>query len=341
MIAVEESEKFLKNWKFIDLFAGIGGFHYALKSFGAECVLASEINKKAAEQYFINHDILPEGDIISLKAKDIPSYDILCAGFPCQPFSVSGKQKGFNDPRGSLFFEIIRIIEATKPKILILENVKNIVKHNNGETLKDIKNALQTTNYKVFIDTLNTSNFGLPQNRERTYFIAFNKEHFKSPQFNFPKQNLKSSLHDFLEAAPTKPKFIERSDITYTNTINAATLTESPNRPLQIGKVSKGRQGERIYHTAGHAITLSAFGGGIGAKTGIYLIDNKLRKLTGRECARIQGFPESYNLPNSELEAHRQFGNSVSVNTVQYILKEIANTITQNERTPAPRFQYS
>jgi DNA (cytosine-5)-methyltransferase 1 len=113
-----------------------------------------------------------------------------------------------------------------------------------------------------------------------------------------------------------------------------------PNRPLQIGKISKGRQGERIYHISGHAITLSAAGGGIGAKTGIYLIDGKLRKLTGRECARIQGFPEAYILPKTELEAHKQFGNSVSIDVIQYILKEVENTIKLNERTPATRLEY-
>jgi DNA (cytosine-5)-methyltransferase 1 len=340
MIEVHKEELFLNNWRFIDLFSGIGGFHYALKSFGAKCVLASEIDKKAAKQYFVNHGILPEGDIIDLKTKDIPPYDILCAGFPCQPFSVSGKQKGFNDPRGSLFFELLRIIEETKPKIILLENVKNIVKHNNGQTLQTIIQELKKNDFTVFVDTLNTSNFGLPQNRERTYFIAFNNEFYENPHFEFPKPKIESSLKDFLEAEPKNPKFIEREDITYSLN-HLGSFKKTPNRPVQIGKVSKGRQGERIYHISGHAITLSAFGGGIGAKTGIYLVNNKLRKLTGRECARIQGFPENYVLPESELDAHRQFGNCVSVNTIQYLLKAISKTIKLNERTPVTRFQYS
>jgi len=340
MIEVNKEELFLKNWRYIDLFSGIGGFHYALKSFGAECVLASEIDKKAAKQYFINHGILPEGDIIDLKTKEIPPYDILCAGFPCQPFSVSGKQNGFNDPKGSLFFEIIRIIEDTKPKIILLENVKNIAKHNNGKTLQTIVQDLEKNNFTVFVDTLNTSNFGLPQNRERTYFIAFNNEFYKNPHFEFLKPNIKSSLIDFLEPHPKNPKFIIRQDITYSSS-NSSSFNSPPNRPIQIGKVSKGRQGERIYDISGHAITLSAFGGGIGAKTGIYLVNGELRKLTGRECARIQGFPDSYILPESEIDAHRQFGNSVSVNTIQFILKAISKTIKLNEQTPVTRFQYS
>ena len=341
MIQIAREEHFLKNWRFIDLFAGIGGFHYAMQSFGAECVLASEIDIKASKQYFINHGLLPEGDILDLATEIIPSYDMLCAGFPCQPFSVSGKQKGFNDSRGSLFFELIRIIQETKPKIILLENVKNIVKHNNGETMQQILKELESCNYKVFHNTINTSNFGLPQNRERTYFVAFNKDVYPNPSFSFPDFRIQSSLKDYLEKNPPHAKYIEREDITYNQSVINGIDNRLANRPLQIGKVSKGRQGERIYHISGHAITLSASGGGIGAKTGIYMIDNKLRKLTGRECARIQGFPEEYILPSSELEAHKQFGNSISVNTVQYIIQEISNTIALNERTPTTRLQYS
>lgn len=340
MITIKEEDKKLRNWTFIDLFSGIGGFHYALKSFGAKCVLASEIDKKAAKQYLINHEILPEGDIIDLKTKDIPEYDILCAGFPCQPFSVSGKQKGFSDPRGTLFFEIIRIIEDTRPKVILLENVKNILTHNNGQTLKTILFELERNNYTVHYETLNSSNFGLPQNRERVYFVAFNKEYYENPNFEFPRLNIESSLKDFLEDDPENPKYIEREDIYFTPDFSKKLMSHGVNRPIQIGKVSRGRQGERIYHISGHAITLSAYGGGIGAKTGIYLVDNKLRKLTARECARIQGFPEDYILPESLTDAHRQFGNSVSVNTIQHIIVEIVTSIFINERTSATRIQY-
>jgi DNA (cytosine-5)-methyltransferase 1 len=237
------------------------------------------------------------------------------------------------------FFELIRIIQDTKPKILFLENVKNINRHNGGETIETIRKELENVGYTIFIETLNTSNFGLPQNRERAYFIAFNNSDFPNPQFTFPKMNLFSSLKGFLEGNPKNAKYIEREDITYSDKIIDESKKAS-NRPLQIGRVSKGRQGERIYHISGHAITLSAIGGGIGAKTRIYLIDDKLRKLTGRECARIQGFPESYILPKTELEAHKQFSNSVSVNVIQYILTEIGNTVKSNERTPTTRLEY-
>ncbi|MFB0907385.1 MAG: DNA cytosine methyltransferase [Spirosomataceae bacterium] len=322
------------------MFAGIGGFHYALKSFGAACVLASEIDKKAAKQYLTNHGLLPEGDVKELQTNTIPEYDILCAGFPCQAFSISGKQKGFKDPRGTLFFEITRIVADTKPKILFLENVKNINRHNDGETIEVIIKELANVCYTVFIYTFNTSNFGLPQNRERTYFIAFNNDEFLNSQFTFPEMIISSSLKKIIEDNPKNTKYIEREDVTYSDKIIDESK-EAYNRPLQIGKISKGRQGERIYHISGHAVTLSASGGGIGAKTGIYLINGKLRKLTGRECARIQGFPESYILPKTELEAHKQFGNSVSVDVIQYILEEIGKTIIANERTPTTRLEYS
>lgn len=153
---------YLNGLKFIDLFSGIGGFHIALSSFGAKCVFASEWNKHASETYSANYNITPVGDITKVEEKDIPSHDILCAGFPCQAFSVSGKQMGFNDTRGTLFFEVARIAKHHKPKIILLENVKNFAKHDSGKTLKTVILALNEIGYNVYYKILNTSNFGLP-----------------------------------------------------------------------------------------------------------------------------------------------------------------------------------
>ncbi len=133
MQQVQIEKKYLKKYKFIDLFAGIGGFHYALKFFRAECVFASEIDKKASDVYFINHKLKPKGDITQIDETEIPEHDVLCGVFPCQAFSISGKQKGFEDTRGTLFFDIARIVNYRKPKILFLENVKNFTKHDNGK----------------------------------------------------------------------------------------------------------------------------------------------------------------------------------------------------------------
>ena len=326
----------LRNYNFIDLFAGIGGFHLALNSMGAECVFASEWDKYAVETYEQNFHLKPFGDITKISEKDIPTHDILCGGFPCQAFSISGKQKGFEDTRGTLFFDIARITDFHKPKVLFLENVKNLAKHNEGKTLKTITNSLQELGYSVFTKILNSSIFGLPQNRERIYIVAFHNS-LNSNSFKFPvPPNTPICLDQLLENEPKNAKIIERNDIEiYKNyTVSNSLLSEMEvlNKPIQIGKVNKGGQGERIYHTLGHAITLSAYGGGVGSKTGLYLVNGKIRKLSPRECARVQGFPDNFVLNSSNTQAYKQFGNSVSVNVLQYILIEIGKILKLNEK---------
>ncbi|MBS9766302.1 MAG: DNA cytosine methyltransferase [Flavobacteriaceae bacterium] len=344
MIPISEQEKTLKSYKFIDLFAGIGGFHYALKSFGAECVFASEIDEKASFIYEQNHGLKPFGDITKIDEKDIPKHDILCAGFPCQAFSISGKQKGFEDTRGTLFFDVARIVKEHQPKIVFLENVKNFVKHDKGNTLKTIQNTLKNLGYTFFYKVLNTSDFGLPQNRERVYMVCFHKDFIQQPTFYFPSENIFSKLSDILEKNPKKAKIIEREDIEFYKThqfiFDIFGNEILVNKPIQIGKVSKGRQGERIYDINGHSVTLSAYGGGVGAKTGLYKIGNTIRKLSPRECARLQGFPEDFKIDKSITQAHKQFGNSVSINVLQYILREVIKTIN-NEQRPTIRLTNS
>jgi len=174
----------MKNIKYIDLFAGIGGFHQAMSSFGAECVFASEWDKKCQDVYRKNYNMDVYGDITKIDEKDIPPHDVICAGFPCQAFSVSGKQLGFQDTRGTLFFDVARIAKHHKPKVLLLENVKNFAKHDNGNTLKVVESTLQDLGYSVYHKVLNASNFGVPQKRERVYIVAFrgdlNINNFKS-----------------------------------------------------------------------------------------------------------------------------------------------------------------
>lgn len=344
MINISENQQALKDYKFIDLFAGIGGFHYALKSFGAECVFASEIDKKAQNTYYLNHNIKPFGDITLINEKDIPKHDILCGGFPCQAFSISGKQKGFEDTRGTLFFDIARIVNYHHPKIIFLENVKNFTRHDNGKTLQTVTNTLTSLNYTVQFKVLNTSNFGLPQNRERVYIIAFHNS-YSVKTFDFPSPNIISKLEDVLEENPLDGKIVDREDIFFNKDFNLSEnifgKIDLPNKPIQIGKVNKGGQGERIYHPLGHAITLSANGGGAGSKTGLYKINNKIRKLSPRECARIQGFPEEFIIPKSISEAHKQFGNSVSINVLQHITQKIINTIQLNEQRTEKRISNS
>lgn len=325
----------LNKYSFIDLFAGIGGFHLALSSFGAKCVFASEWDKYASETYEENFSLKPFGDITVISELDIPKHDILCAGFPCQAFSISGKQKGFEDTRGTLFFDIARIVNYHKPKALFLENVKNLAKHDDGKTLKTIINTLEDLEYEVFTKILNASNFGLPQNRERIYIVAFNKK-IDCKNFRFPKPiNLPISLEEILETNPVNAKVVERKDIHIYKTHNVTNTLFGEisvlNKPIQIGKVNKGGQGERIYHPSGHAITLSAYGGGVGSKTGLYQVNGKIRKLSPRECARIQGFPDTFKLNKLDSQSYKQFGNSVSINVLQYILVEIGEVLKKYE----------
>lgn len=333
MIQVDET--ILKKYTFIDLFAGIGGFHLALQSFGSKCVFASEWDKNAAKTYEDNFGLIPFGDITQIKEQDIPNHDILCGGFPCQAFSVSGKQKGFEDTRGTLFFDIARIVNEHKPKVLFLENVKNLAKHDNGKTVKKIITTLENLDYIIFSKVLNSSNFGLPQNRERLFIVAF-KNTLDASTFQFPTLvNNSICLNDILEIEPQKAKIVDRPDIAIYKNYSLLDVVDTqgnlPNKPLQIGKVNKGGQGERIYHPLGHAITLSAYGGGVGSKTGLYLINGKVRKLSPRECARVQGFPDSFFINPTDTQAYKQFGNSVSVNVLQYILIEISKVLAFNE----------
>ncbi|MFN3640045.1 MAG: DNA cytosine methyltransferase [Flavobacterium sp.] len=325
----------LHKYSFIDLFAGIGGFHLALQSMGAHCVFASEWDKWAAETYEKNFHVKPSGDLTQIDEKEIPHHDVLCAGFPCQAFSISGKQKGFEDTRGTLFFDIARIAAYHKPKVLFLENVKNLVKHDGGNTLKTITNTLKELGYTVITKVLNSSHFGLPQNRERIYIVCFHQS-IASESFTFPiPPNIPVCLQDILESEPKNAKIIEREDIEiyrdYTVSGSLFSEIELLNKPIQIGKVNKGGQGERIYHPLGHAITLSAYGGGVGSKTGLYWVNGKIRKLSPRECARVQGFPDHFILSPMDTQSYKQFGNSVSVNVLQHILLEINKVLTASK----------
>ncbi len=320
----------MRDWRFIDLFAGIGGFHTALSHFGARCVFASEWDKHASQTYYANYDLLPVGDITQIDEKQIPAHDILCAGFPCQAFSISGKQYGFEDTRGTLFFDIARIARFHQPKILLLENVKNFARHDGGNTLNVVLNTLKQLNYQVFYKILNASDFGLPQNRERIYFVAFHQS-LGVYDFDFPKpSHQKVSLLDFLEKNPIA-KVVYRDDMVFYKDVELEYDMFGelilPNKPIQIGKVGKGGQGERIYHPLGHAITLSAYGGGVGSKTGLYLVDGVVRKLSTKECAKILGFDDDFKIVSSQSQAYQQFGNSVAINVLKAIFEQIQITL--------------
>lgn len=330
MIKIKKEDKSnLKGLKYIDLFAGIGGFHLALNSFEMECVYASEWDKHAKNVYENNFGIIPDGDITQRSEKEIPKHDILCGGFPCQAFSISGKQRGFEDSRGTLFFDIVRIAKHHKPKVLFLENVYNLEKHDRGRTLKTILKTLEQIGYDTYTKVLNASHFGVPQIRKRIFFVCFKKE-LNIQDFKFPKPTITDTkLIDYLEKNVDESMYLNEDklkDIKLKPQVSNIELPFSVNKynsSVRLGTIKKGGQGDRIYSTEGSSITLSAHGGGTGSKTGLYMIDGKIRKLTPRECANISGFPKEFKLHSNKNCSYKQFGNSVVVDVLQNILINI------------------
>jgi len=316
-----------QNLKFIDLFAGIGGFRIALEKNGAKCVFTSEWDKPAQMTYKENFGDMPHGDITKINEADIPKHDILCAGFPCQAFSVSGKQRGFKDARGTLFFDIARIAKHHQPKVLFLENVKNLVKHYHGNTLKIILRILDEIGYDAYCQVLMASRYGVPQARERIYIVAFRKDlgvsYFYFPRPTYKKIYVKDILED---DAKTRDCIVDRKDIKFWKKDETPQL-----KPIQIGQINNGGQGERIYSINGHAITLSAYGGGAAGKTGAYFVNGKIRRLSPRECARVQGFPESFKIPVSKSQAYKQFGNSVALPVVENVFVQILKVLNSRK----------
>lgn len=313
----------LKKMKFIDLFAGIGGFRYALESFGCKCVFSSEWDKFCQQSYELNFGDKPFGDITKIDEKEIPKFDILCAGFPCQPFSISGKQKGFEDTRGTLFFDIMRIVSYHKPKIIFLENVKNLKAHNGGATFDVISNILDSLNYNIYHKVLNAKDFELPQNRERITIVCIRKD-IDNENYKFPEshKNFKT-ISDIKEDDSIGDKYLlKRFDIHIDEEkLHKAIKNGKVQKPVQIGVIGNGGQGNRIYHENGIGITLAASSGGAAPKTGAYYINGKVRKLTPREAARLQGFPENFKIIENDSQSLKQFGNSVPINLLKDVFK--------------------
>ncbi len=315
-------QKKLADIRFIDLFAGIGGFRLALESFGAKCVFSCEINKYSCLTYEKNFGDNPYSDIRQIKPSEIPQHDILCAGFPCQAFSISGKQKGLNDLRSDVVFSLFKVIEYQQPSILFLENVPNLIKHDNGKTFDFILKQLENLNYQVEYQILDASDYQLPQNRRRLFVVAFNKNIFSSPvNFSFPDPiPQKKIVKDILENKLSRVISTSKDKVINWLTKNFSCQTPF-SKPQRIGTINKGGQGERIYSIYAPAITISASSGGCAPNTGAYLVNDTIRGLTPRECARLQGFPENFIIPVAEKQALQQFGNSLPVNIVQFIIK--------------------
>jgi len=301
------------EYRFIDLFAGIGGIRQGFESVfknKSSFVFASEIDKFAQTTYAANYGHLPSGDITKITPKEIPSFDILLAGFPCQPFSNAGLKKGFNDTRGTLFFDIARITEHHKPKVVFLENVKGFKNHDKGNTFKVVKETLEKLGYKVYAKVLNAKDFGVPQNRERIYIIGF-LDH--SVKFEFPEPLDKAvKLGDILE---------KRVDDKYTISDK---LWAGHQRRKKEHKAKGNGFGYCIFNkNSEYTSTISARYYKDGSEILIEQKGNNPRKLSPREAAKLQGFSNNFKIVVSDTQAYKQFGNSVAVPVIIALAKEI------------------
>lgn len=315
----------MKEVKFIDLCAGIGGFRLAFEAHKTQCVLTCEIDKFAKETYINNfEDNIFESDIKKINETTMPDFDVLCAGFPCQAFSLAGKQQGFNDTRGTIFFDIERILKHKNPPLFLLENVKNLKSHDKGNTFKVIQKKLEELNYWYETFLIDASYF-VPQKRERIYIIGLDKKLFTKEEFEQVKNNIQTEYQE--KQKISKPNFW---DILENTDTNEYTLSDKLWSFLQ-------------QHSAKHAKKGNGFGYGLMKKentisrtlTARYYKDgseilieqeNKNpRRLSPRECARLMGYPETFKIVVSKTQAYKQFGNSVVVPVVEMLARNLIN----------------
>ena len=307
-----------KDFTFIDLFSGIGGFRLAFESVGGKCIFSSDIDKWANETYYDNFGEYPHGDISKIDANEIPEHDVLCGGFPCQPFSIGGYRKGFCDTRGTLFFEVERILKEKKPKAFLLENVKGLTNHDKGNTFKVIKQSLTNMGYSIFYKVLNSKDYGIPQNRERIFIVGFKN---KISSFTFPNPIYsKSNINELLEhnveghdLSETASKHLKKHLANY---LEKKKINEE--YPIFATEIRPSRCSLR---NDGYSPCLTAKMGTGGNNVPVLATEN--RKLTVRECLRLQGFPESYKMKDDYSQSYKQIGNSVTVPVIKLIAKEM------------------
>ena len=350
---------------FIDLFAGIGGMRIAFEKAGGHCVYSNEWNKYCQQTYFANFGEQPEGDITKVDAKDIPDHDILVAGFPCQPFSIAGVSKknsmgratGFEDKtQGTLFFDVARIIKEKRPKVFMLENVKNLKSHDKGNTFRVIRETLEELDYEVFYEVLDGQNF-VPQHRERIVIVGFDRKRYE-PLIAVSKEEMEEG--NPFRNAKIRDKIDFRFDITPVEPKPVMKDILIPDDVLREESGDKYTLSDKLWsylqnYAVKHKAAGNGFGYGIAPRDGIsrtlsarYYKDGSEilieqpgrnpRRLTPRECARLQGFPDDFKITVSDTRAYKQFGNSVVVplmtNVAQLVtekMKELDGSIREKE----------
>lgn len=319
-----------KKIKFIDLFCGLGGFRLALEKQKCKCVFSSDIDEAVSKVYENNFGEYPSGDIKKIDAKDIPDFDILCGGFPCQSFSIAGKRLGFEDTRGTMFFEVARILRERQPKAFILENVKGLTNHDKGKTLDVILNTLKNLGYDYVYKVLNSSDYGIPQSRERWYCVGIRKD-----------LNIKLNIDDIF---PPEQLLLYSYDdvIDSKNTYEDYSISETCNKNIESyidkvkDKTSKYTLAYEIrpsrcqFRANGISPCLTAKMGTGGNNVPVVVELN--RKLTEKECLKLMGYPDSYKI-GTGAQAYKQIGNSVIVPILEYISKQLVELLKKNETT--------
>ena len=292
----------------VDLFCGIGGFHVAAKRLGLEVVFACDIDEEARKAYQQNFNLVPNGDIVKLSADQIPEHELLFAGFPCQPFSIIGQRQGFADPRGTLFFEIMRILRAKRPQGVVLENVKQLATADDGKVLERIKTDLRGLGYTVDSKILNALDFGLPQKRERTIIVA---TQYKA-QFPWPDKKIPMKpLEKILETNPDPKHFVSKDIRDKRRKAHTATVSPAIWHENKAGNVSSHEWSCALRAGASHN----------------YLLVDGERCLTSRELLRLQGFPDTWEIACDDAQTRKQAGNAVPVPMVQAVIKGMVNIL--------------
>ena len=302
-------------FRFIDLFAGIGGIRLGFEASGYECVFSSEIDESACRTYEANFGERPHGDIRSIKSSELPDFDVLLAGFPCQAFSIIGRREGFGDAvRGTLFFEILRILRERRPSAFMLENVKNLTAHDGGRTYRIIMNSLETLGYCVYSRVLNALDFGLPQKRERIIIVGFRE----NVLFAFPEpvpESERLTLADILEPDPPARYYVS-------DEIRASRLARLKDKDFPKPYISH----ENVAGTVTPHSWSAALRAGASAN---YILINDERRPTEREMLRLQGFPETFRIVVPYGKLRQQCGNSVAVPVVRATAQEMLRSLRQ------------
>ena len=305
----------MSNFRFIDLFAGIGGMRIPFEKLGGECVFSSEWDEHAQRTYYHNFGEMPKGDITKIDERDIPDHDILLAGFPCQPFSIIGEKQGFADTRGTLFFDIERILAEKKPSAFLLENVKQLASHDGGRTFAVIQSRLLNLGYTVYYEVLNALDFGLPQKRERVFIVGF-----REPiAFAFPRRN---GNYKFLSG------ILEPDD-----KVDSSLFASEKIQKSRIEKCKVNPFYPSIWHeNKGGNISVLPFSCALRAGASYnYLLVNGIRRPSGRELLRLQGFPEDFKIVVNITQLRRQTGNSVAIPVVTAIAEKMLEALQKRE----------